>query len=61
MAIRDSLGVPLEPEEPRVVAIDWKGDPLYEGEEVRVTYAGELISVDDIANWLDDISKLEVL
>lgn len=60
--LRDSLGVPMEPEEPRVVATDWKGDPIHEGEEFRTTWAGDKVLTDEIDLWLEDVlSSPEVL
>ena len=59
---RDSLGVPNEPDEPKVVATDWKGDPIHEGEEFRRTYAGEKVLTDEVNLWIDDVlSKPETL
>lgn len=50
--IRDSLGVPLEPED-KVVAEDWTGDPLYEYDEVYQTEFGLLLADEDPSSFLE--------
>ena len=34
MVLRDSFGVPLEPEDPKPIAKDWWGEDLFEGDRV---------------------------
>lgn len=48
--IRDSLGVPLEPED-NVVAHDWCGDDLYEDDSVYLTEDG-LVREEDMITYL---------
>lgn len=51
MTRRDSLGVPLEPEEDKVsVLTDWQGETLYENDSVYMTEDG-LVRVEDIADY----------
>lgn len=47
--VRDSLGVPIEPDEEMPVEFDYLGDPIYEQEQY-------FIINDDIV--LDDIQKV---
>lgn len=48
--MRDSLGVPMEPEE-NEVAKDWLGQSLYEDDVIYMTEDG-LVSVDDMQEYI---------
>lgn len=52
--IRDSLGVPLEPSEPKSIAKDWDGNDINEGDYVYTTPAGYYILEDDLHHWIDE-------
>ena len=45
MVLRDSFGVPLEPEEPKPIAKDWWGEDLFEGDMV-VAFGDDLVLYD---------------
>lgn len=53
MVLRDSLGVPMEPEEPKVIAKDYRGYELYEGDLV-VNFDGDLVPFDatDVMDYI---------
>ncbi|WP_124058429.1 hypothetical protein [Vaginisenegalia massiliensis] len=48
---RDSLGVPIEPDEEMPVAEDWQGEPLFDGEECYQTEDG-LVKLTDIHDYM---------
>ena len=48
--MRDSLGVPMEPED-NEVAKDWLGEGLYENDVVYMTEDG-LVNVDDMKEYI---------
>ena len=45
MVLRDSFGVPLEPEDPKPIAKDWWGEDLFEGDMV-VVFGDDLVLYD---------------
>lgn len=45
MVLRDSFGVPLEPEDPKPIAKDWWGEDLFAGDQV-VVFGDDLVSYD---------------
>lgn len=45
MVLRDSFGVPMEPEEPKVIAKDWWGEDLFAGDQV-VVFGEDLVPYD---------------
>lgn len=47
MVLRDSFGVPLEPEDPKPIAKDWWGEDLFEGDMV-VAFGDDLVLYDKI-------------
>ena len=62
MVLRDSFGVPMEPEEPKVIAKDYWGYDLYEGDEV-VNFKGDLVRYDaeDIMDYIRENLDIEVV
>ncbi|MGF3075706.1 hypothetical protein [Facklamia sp. P12955] len=58
---RDSLGVPLEPDEDLPVAKDWKGEALYEGDSV-IEFDGDLIYDEptEIAEYFRQFDRYEL-
>lgn len=54
MVLRDSYGVPFEPEEPKVIAFDWNGEPVYEGAYCYVI-DDLIIPEDDFEQWKEDV------
>ena len=50
--IRDSLGVPLEPPEAKVIATTWNNEPIYDGETVYETPSGDYILADELNDWV---------
>lgn len=45
MVLRDSFGVPLEPEDPKPIAKDWWGEDLFAGDMV-VVFGDDLVLYD---------------
>ncbi|AXY24930.1 hypothetical protein CL176_02200 [Suicoccus acidiformans] len=54
MQSRDIYGVPLEPREPKVIAMTWDNEPIYEGEYVYETPYGEYVKEEDLSRWIND-------
>lgn len=53
MVLRDSFGVPLEPEDDIIVAYDWDGNEVYKGSQIGYfKINGELISEFEIADYM---------
>lgn len=48
MQLKDYLGVPLEPQQPEIVAHDWKGEPIYKGEWVYETPDETFLLADNV-------------
>ncbi|MGF3113713.1 hypothetical protein [Facklamia sp. P9177] len=48
---RDSLGVPLEPDELLPIYYDWEGEAIYPGEEYYETPDGKVLA-DNIEDYL---------
>ena len=54
MVLRDSFGVPLEPEDDIIVAYDWNKNEVYQGEQNRYFYINdELIPEHEIADYIE--------
>lgn len=49
--LRDSLGVPIEPDEERPIYYDWNGGPIYPGDEYYQTSDGKVLA-SEIADYL---------
>lgn len=62
MVLRDSFGVPLEPEEPKAITKDYWGEDLFEGDEV-VNFKGDLVRWDaeDIMDYIRENLDIEVI
>lgn len=45
MVLRNSFGVPLEPEDPKPIAKDWWGEDLFAGDQV-VVFGDDLVPYD---------------
>lgn len=58
MQSRDSLGVPLEPPEEKVVAYDWEGKELFKGDDV-IKIDGQLVLDErkEILEFVSDYPK----
>lgn len=51
MVRRDSLGVPLEPEDEKVTGVtDWRGESLHEEDSVYITEDG-LVREEDVSEY----------
>lgn len=50
---RDSLGVPLEPEEPKIVLIDYYGEEIFEGERFFRDDLGKSVKESNIDSYLE--------
>lgn len=51
---RDSLGVPIEPDEEIPLGRDYYDDPIYEGDYVYITPDGYLLE-ESISQYVEDI------
>lgn len=51
--MRDSLGVPLQPSESKLIATTWNNEPLYNGDEVYETPSGDYVLADELQEWVE--------
>lgn len=57
--IKDSLGVPLEPETPYIVAYDYQSEPIYSDEaDIYFSYDGDLVLKEDWMMYSEEIVEI---
>lgn len=55
MYFNDKYGLPIEPsDKDETQLVDWKGDNLYEQDEVFITDFNELVLIDDLKEYAYD-------
>ncbi len=57
--MRDSLGVPQEPETPYIVAYDYQSEPIYSDEaDSYVRYDGDLVLKEDWLKYSEEVFEV---